>query len=60
MCMHRKQQRTLHKITKQLEREVRHSAWLEQNIKRSNLLRDSRKQVLKLRTEQAYKKLQSL
>ena len=60
MRMHRKQQRTLHKITKQLEREVRHCAWLEQNIKRGNLVRDSRKQVLKLRTEQAYKKLQSL
>ena len=58
--MHRKQQLTLHKITKQLEREVRHRAWLEQNIKRGNLVRDSRKQVLKLRTEQAYKKLQSL
>jgi hypothetical protein len=58
--MHIKQQRTLHKITKQLKREVRHRAWLEQNIKRSNLVRDSRKKVLKLRTEQAYKKLQSL
>ena len=58
--MHRKRQRTLHKIAKQLEREVRHCAWLEQNIKRSKLLQDSRKQVLKLRTEQVYKKLQSL
>ena len=60
MRMHRKQQRTLHKITRQLEREVRRRAWLEQNIKRGNLVRDISKQVLKLRTEQAYKKLQTL
>ena len=44
----------------QLEQEARHRAWLEQNIKRSNLVLDSRKKVLKLRTEQAYKKLQTL
>jgi hypothetical protein len=49
-----------YKITRQLDQEVRHRAWLEQNIKRSNLLKDSRKQVLKLGTEQAYRKLQSL
>ena len=59
MRMHRKQQRTLHKITKQLEREVRHRAWLEQNLANTQIERDSRKQVLKLRTEMAYKKIKS-
>jgi hypothetical protein len=53
--MHRKQQRTLHKITKQLEREVRHCGWLERNLQNSAVLRTSKKQVLKLRTEKAYK-----
>jgi hypothetical protein len=51
--MHRKQQRTLHKITKQLEREVRHRAWLEQNLKNTDLLRQSRRRVLELHTEKA-------
>jgi len=51
--MHRKQQRTLHKITKQLEREVRHRAWLEQNLKQSPQVKDSRKRVLLLYTEAA-------
>jgi hypothetical protein len=53
MRMHRKQQRTLHKITKQLEREVRHRAWLEQNLKQSQQVKDSRKRVLLLYTEAA-------
>ena len=57
MCMHRKQQRTLHKITKQLEREVRHRAWLEQNLKQSQQVKDSRKRVLVLYTEAAELKL---
>ena len=51
--MHRKQQRTLHKITKQLEREVRHRAWLEKNLRQSQQVRDSRKRVLMLYTEAA-------
>jgi hypothetical protein len=55
--MHRKQQRTLHKITKQLEREVRHRAWLEQNLKQSQQVKDSRKRVLVLYTEAAELKL---
>jgi len=53
MRMHRKQQRTLHKITKQLRREVRHRAWLEQNLKQSQQVKDSRKRVLALYTEAA-------
>jgi predicted lipoprotein len=57
MLMQRKQQRTLHKITKQLEREVRHRAWLEQNLKNSQQVKDSRKRVLVLYTEAAELKL---
>jgi len=51
--MQSKQQRTFHKITKQLEREVRHRAWLEQNLKQSQQVKDSRKRVLLLYTEAA-------
>jgi hypothetical protein len=57
MLMQRKQQRTLHKITKQLEREVRHRAWLEQNLKNSKQVKRSRKRVLLLYTEAAELKL---
>ena len=53
MLMQRKQQRTLHKITKQLEREVRHRAWLEQNLKQLQQVKESRKRVLVLYTEAA-------
>jgi hypothetical protein len=55
--MHRKQQRTLHKITKQLEREVLNCAWLEQSLKNSQQVKDSRKRVLLLYTEAAKLKL---
>jgi hypothetical protein len=55
--MHRKQQRTLYKITKQLRREVRHRAWLEQNLKQSQQVKESRKRVLVLYTEAAELKL---
>ena len=48
--MHRKQ-RTLHKITKQLKREQRHRDWLEENLRQSQQVKDSRKRVLVLRTE---------
>ena len=58
MRMHRKQQRTLHKITKQLEREVRHRAWLEQNLKGSAVLKRSRRKVLELYTEKHTQKIQ--
>ena len=57
MLMQSKQQRTLHKITKQLEREVRHRAWLEQNLKQSQQVKESRKRVLVLYTEAAELKL---
>jgi len=53
MRMQSKQQRTLHKITKQLEREVRHRAWLEQNLKNSQQVKRCRKRVLLLYTEAA-------
>jgi len=55
--MHRKQQRTLHKIAKQLKREVRHRAWLEQNLKQSQQVKECRKRVLVLYTEAAELKL---
>jgi len=55
--MQSKQQRTLHKITKQLRREVRHRAWLEQNLKQSQQVKESRKRVLVLYTEAAELKL---
>ena len=45
--------RTLHKITKQLEREVRHRAWLEKNLRQSQQVNRSRKRVLVLYTEAA-------
>ena len=49
--MSRKQQRTLHKISKQLQREQRHRAWLEQNLRYSQQVKDSRKKMLLSRTE---------
>jgi len=49
--MSKRQQRTLHKITKQLDREVRHRKWLEQNLTQSKQLKESRKKVLLLHTE---------
>jgi hypothetical protein len=55
--MHIKQQRTLHKITKQLKREVRHRAWLEKNLRQSQQVKRSRKRVLVLYTEAAELKL---
>lgn len=51
--MSQKQQRTLHKIAKQLDREMRHRAWLEQNLKHSQQVKNSRKKVLLLYTELA-------
>jgi len=53
MRMHRKQQRTLHKIQKELKRELSHRDWLEQNLKNTDLLRQSRRRVLELHTEKA-------
>ena len=46
MCMHRKQQRTPLKIQKELERELSHREWLEQNLNNTDLLRQSRRRVL--------------
>ena len=57
MRMHRKQQRTLHKIAKQLRRELRHRAWLEKNLRQSQQVKRSRKRVLVLYTEAAELKL---
>ena len=54
ICMSKKHECTLHKVTKQLQREQRHYECLQQNLANTQIERDSRKQVLKLRTEQAY------
>ena len=51
--MNKRKQRTLHKIAKQLRREARHRAWLEQNLKDSQQVKRSRKRVLLLYTEAA-------
>jgi len=51
--MHRKQQRTLHKIQKELKRKLIHRDWLEQNLKNTDLLKLSRQRVLELHTEKA-------
>jgi len=53
MRMHRKQQRTLHEITKQLEQEMRHRAWLEQSLTDTTLLMLSRRRAYGLHTEKA-------
>ena len=43
--------RSIHMITKQLERELKHKAWLEKNLKGTELLKRSRRKVLELYTE---------
>jgi hypothetical protein len=51
--MHRKQQRTLHKIQKELKRELSHRDWLEQSLKDTTLPMLSRRRAFGLRTEKA-------
>jgi len=51
--MHKKQQRTLHKIQNELKRELSHRDWLERNLKNTDLLRQSRRRVVELHTEKA-------
>ena len=46
--------RSTHKIQKQLNRELKHKAWLEKNLKNASTLKNSRKRVLELYTELAY------
>jgi hypothetical protein len=43
--------RSIHKVTKQLARELKHRAWLEKNLKGTELLKRSRRKVLELYTE---------
>ena len=44
-----------HKIQKQLSRELNHKAWLEKNLRNTTTLKNSRKRVLELYTELAFK-----
>ena len=46
--------RSIHRITKQLERELKHRAWLEKNVAGSNVLRKCKLRILKLHTERAF------
>ena len=54
----RKQPRSIHKIEKELRRELKHKDWLEKNLTTSEILRNSKKKILKLRTELAFKNIE--
>jgi len=45
-----------YKIQKQLRKEIRHKAWLEKNLSNTTTLKKSRKRVLELYTELAFKR----
>ena len=45
--------RSIHKIQKLIEKEKRHKDWLEQNMRHSKQLKNSRKTMLLLYTELA-------
>ena len=47
--------RSIHKIQKELKRELKHKAWLEKNLKNTTTLMNNKKRVLKLYTELAFK-----
>ena len=49
-------QRSTHKIEKDLKRELKHRAWLEKNLKGTDVLKNSRRKVLELYTERAHNK----
>jgi hypothetical protein len=51
----RRQQRSIHKIQKQLRRELNHQDWLEKNLTKSKTQRNSKRKILILRTELAIK-----
>ena len=42
---------SIHKLTKQLEREKQHKQWLEKNLKHSQQHWECRKNILKLNTK---------
>ena len=44
-------QRAKHIIKKKLDRELKHVGWLEKNLKNTAVLKNSKKQILKLYTE---------
>ena len=49
-------EKNAHQLRKIIEKERRHKAWLECNLKKSKQLRESKKQILKLQTQLAYTK----
>ena len=49
---------SMHQLNKRLARERKHSKWLEQNLRNSTQERDSKKAVLRLQTELAYRSKQ--
>lgn len=48
--------RSVHKVEKIIKRELLHKDWLERNMKHSQQLRETKKQLLKLHTEVAFAK----
>ena len=47
--------RSIHQLNKRLARERTHSKWLEQNLRHSQQERESKKAILKLQTEIAFR-----
>ena len=47
--------RSIHKIQKEISRELNHRAWLEKNLNDTIILKNSKKRVLELYTELAFK-----
>jgi hypothetical protein len=48
---------SMHQLNKRLARERNHSKWLEKNLRSSKQERESKKAVLKLQTEIAFRAL---
>ena len=49
-------EKSLHKIEKQLRRELQHLKWLKQNLLNTEQYRESKRQVFRLYTERALAK----
>jgi hypothetical protein len=47
--------RSIHQLNKLLAKQRKHSKWLEKNLRNSKQERESKKAVLKLQTEIAFK-----
>ena len=51
--------RTLHNLQIKLQREHKHKDWLERNLSKSEQLKNSKKEILKLQTKVAFAKLKN-